>query len=191
MRFTLLLMALFVSASAAAHQPILDKGQGSNTREDPYRVEQPEISKAIYSELTGSDHYYRIDSDTPFAFYAGVTVAKVDNCALSQVYSFDVLDADFNLIDQRSGEDFEWWPWYEEFGKKWYWVGPEIGKDFASDREYAAGTYYVRVYNQDNTGRYVLVIGDIEKFTLPVIARTLVTLPRINNRYWDDVTCEP
>jgi hypothetical protein len=33
------------------------------------------------------------------------------------------------------------------------------------------------------------VVGDIEKFTLPVIARTLVTLPTINNKYWDDVVC--
>ena len=190
MRFKTFIIATLLSITAAAHQPILDKGKFPNTRDEPYVVKQPEISKAIYSELTGSDHYYRIESETDFAFYAGITVAKVDDCALETVFSYEVLDADFNVIDQRSGDDFEWWPWYEEYGKKWYWVGPEIGKDFASDRQYAAGTYHIRVFNQDNQGAYVLVIGDIEKFTLPVIARTLVTLPTINNKYWDDVVCD-
>ena len=189
MRLKTFVIAALMSITAVAHQPILDKGKLANTREDPYVIEKPEISKAIYSELTGSDHYYRIDSDTEFAFYAGITVAKVDDCALDTVFSYDVYDAEFNLIDQRSGEDFEWWPWFEEFGKKWYWVGPEIGEDFASDRMYAAGSYYIRVHNQDNLGAYVLVVGDIEKFTLPVIARTLVVLPTINNKYWDDVVC--
>jgi hypothetical protein len=189
MHLKTLVIATLLSVSAFAHQPILDKGKLANTQEEPYVIEKPEISKAVYSELTGRDHYYRIDSDTDFAFYAGITVAKVDDCRLQTVFSYEVLDADFNVIDQRSGEDFEWWAWYEEFGKKWYWVGPEIGKDFASDRTYDAGTYYIRVFNKDNQGPYVLVVGDIEKFTLPVIARTLVTLPTINNKYWDDVVC--
>lgn len=191
MRTYILVLLSILSLQSAAHQPLLDKGTLANTATDPYIIEKPEISKAVYSELTGDDHYYRIDSAVPFQFYTGITVPKIDDCALETVFSYEVLDADFHIIDSRSGDNFEWWPWYEEFGKKWYWVGPEIGKDFAADREYAAGTYYIRVYNQDNLGNYVLVVGDIEKFTLPVIARTLVVLPKINNKYWNDVSCLP
>lgn len=189
MRFLGLVMLGLMSLHLGAHQPVLDKGSLANSADDPYVIEKPEISKAVYSELTGEAHFYRIESDVPFQFYAGITVPKIDNCALETIFSYEVLDANFHIIDSRSGDAIEWWPWYEKFGKKWYWVGPEIGEKFASDREYAAGTYYIRVFNQNNLGNYVLVVGDIEKFTLPVIAKTLVVLPKINNKYWNDVSC--
>ncbi|MEX2353146.1 MAG: hypothetical protein WD709_03085, partial [Gammaproteobacteria bacterium] len=53
----------------------------------------------------------------------------------------------------------------------------------------AAGTYYLKVYSDDNQGNYVLAVGDIERFTPLVILKTLFTLPRINNRFWDKDEC--
>jgi hypothetical protein len=103
--------------------------------------------------------------------------------------SFDVLDSNLQVIDSVDGKSFEWWEWYEEFGKDWYWVGPELGKEFKSDRIYEAGTYYIRVFNGSNEGQYVLAVGDVEKFTLPVIARTILTMPKINSRFWNDRIC--
>jgi len=35
----------------------------------------------------------------------------------------------------------------------------------------------------------VLAVGDIEKFTPLVIAKTLVVLPRINKKFWDKNNC--
>ncbi len=135
--------------------------------------------------------YYRIVSDVPFRFYAGVTVPKIDGCPLTQRFSFDVLDGKLEPILAADGEKFEWWPWYEGFGKKWYWVGPEVGAEFKSDREFAAGTYFIRVFNAENRGRYVLAVGDIESFTPDVIAKTMIVMPGINRDFWDSVTCAP
>ena len=183
-KITLLLIAA-ISFPAIAHQPVLDDNENPHTRTSPFVIDKPEVSKAIFSELNGQPDYFQIKSDQPFDFYVGITQAKLDNCPRQNWFSIDILDDNFEIINQKNGKDFDWWPWYEKFGKKWYWVGPEIGEDFASNRVYDAGTYYIRVYNQNNQGKYVLATGDDEKFGPFVIARTLVTLPTINNRFWN------
>ena len=72
---------LLVSLSVHAHQPVLVT-DSDNTAEAPYFIAQPEISKAIFSELKGKPHYFRIDSNSSFEFYAGITVPKIDGCPL-------------------------------------------------------------------------------------------------------------
>ncbi len=184
----IILSVILVLKSAEAHQPVLNS-EKSSSEEKPYIIEEPEVSKAIFAELKGEPHYYRIDSNTKFKFYAGITTPKIDNCPLTKKFSFDVLDSEFELIKKKDGENFNWWPWYEKHGEKWYWIGPEIGEEFKSNREYNEGTYYIRVYNQTNTGQYVLAVGDIESFPISVIIKMLFTLPSINSAFWDDVTC--
>lgn len=182
------LLAL-VSAPAMAHQPVTVP-EAHHSLEAPFEVPEPEISKAFFGKLGGQPEYYRIVSTTAFRFYAGITVPRIEGCPLEQRFSFDVLDANLDSIVAADGERFDWWPWYERFGQKWYWVGPEIGAHFKSDRVFAAGTYYIRVFNADNTGRYVLAVGHIESFPLDVIARTLLMMPGINRDFWDSVSCK-
>jgi len=179
---------LFAITSSLAHQPILNS-DGEMSSDQPYVIENPEISKAIYSTLDGTDHYYMISSDKPFNFYAGLTVPKIDDCDDFLRFSFAVLDNDFHIIQEFDGQQFQWWEWYEPYGKKWYWVGPEYGEDFKSSNVFDAGTYYIKVYNKDNIGKYVLAVGDIEKFTPFVIARAIVTVPIINKKFWDKSNC--
>ena len=155
----------------------------------PYLIENPEISKAIYSTLTGTAHFYMISSDKPFNFYAGLTVPKIDECNNFPRFSFAVLDRDFHIIQEFDGQNFQWWEWYEPYGKKWYWVGPEYGEGFKSSNVFDEGTYYIKVFNKDNIGKYVLAVGDIEKFTPLVIAKTIITLPSINKKFWDKNNC--
>ena len=177
-----------VSRSVDAHQPVLSS-DSANTAKAPYIIEEPEISKAIFSELKGKPHYYRIDSDSKFKFYAGITVPKIDDCPLAEKFSFEVLDTDFRLVERKDGENFNWWPWYEKHGEKWYWIGPEIGEKFKSNGVYKEGTYYLRIFNRFNTGRYVLAVGDTESFPFTVIVQMLFTMPKINSAFWDDVNC--
>jgi len=182
------LIFLFAITSSLAHQPILNTGK-EMSKSNPYLIEDPEISKAIYSTLSGTNHFYKISSKTSFNFYVGLTVPKIDDCFDFQRFSFTVLDQDFHTIQEFDGQNFKWWEWYEPYGKKWYWVGPEYGKNFKSTNTYNAGTYYIKVFNKDNIGKYVLAVGDIEKFTPIVIAKTIVTLPRINKQFWDNNNC--
>ena len=181
-------VCLFAVTSSLAHQPILNTTEEMSAS-NPYVIKEPEISKAIYSTLNGADHFYKISSDIPFNFYAGLTVPKIDDCADFPRFSFAVLDQDFHSIQELDGQNFQWWEWYEPYGKKWYWVGPEYGEDFKSTKIFDAGTYYIKVFNKDNKGNYVLAVGDIEKFTPLVIAKTLVILPKINNQFWDRSNC--
>ncbi len=181
-----LLLLLFTHAYA--HKPVLNKNS-TYPPDAPYEIEDPEISKAIYSTLSGNPHYYRIQSDVNFDFYAGILAAKIGECALDSKFSFEVLDSEFHRIDLADGENFEWIPWYEEYGKQWYWNGPEIGENFLSDRVYKAGTYYIKVFNETNTGQYIMAVGDIEKFSFTDIVGLLFSMGDIENEFWNPSLC--
>ena len=187
---SLIISFLFLSlfTQVYAHKPVLNENS-TYPPEAPYEIEEPEISKAIYSTLTGDPHYYRIQSDIDFDFYAGILAAKIGECALDRKFSFEVLDSEFHSINVADGENFEWEPWNEEYGKQWYWNGPEIGKNFLSDRVYKAGTYYIKVFNKTNTGQYIMAVGDIEKFSFTDIVGLLFSMGDIEDEYWDPSLC--
>ena len=77
--------------------------------------------------MNGTAHFYVVSNDKPFNFYVGLTVPKIDECNNFPRFSFAVLDRDFHIIQEFDGQYFQWWEWYEPYGKKWYWVGPEYG----------------------------------------------------------------
>ena len=185
------LLIIFFSINTFAHQPRLnEEGDYAMSKDDPYIIKDPEISKAIYSTLDGAEHFYKIKSNEDFNMYAGITVAKQDDCPDEfQKFSFSILDENFNTLHAFDGESFKWWSWYEEYGKKWYWVGPEYGADFKSTNIFKKGTYYLKVNNNSNQGNYVLAVGDIEKFNALVIGKMMLVLPKINKKFWNKNNC--
>ena len=185
------LLIIFFSINTFAHQPRLnEEGDYAMSKDDPYIIKDPEISKAIYSTLDGAEHFYKIKSDEDFNMYAGITVAKQDDCPDEfQKFSFSILDENFNTLHAFDGESFKGWSWYEEYGKKWYWVGPEYGADFKSTNIFKKGTYYLKVNNNSNQGNYVLAVGDIEKFNALVIGKMMLVLPKINKKFWNKNNC--
>ena len=183
-----LILFLIFCTQAYAHKPVFNENS-SYPPDAPYEIEDPEISKAIYSTLSGDPHFYRIESDIDFNFYAGILGAKIGECALEEKFSFEVLDSEFHLIYLADGENFEWTPWYEEYGKQWYWNGPEIGENFLSNEVFKAGTYYIRVFNNSNSGNYIIAVGDIEKFSLTDIVGLVFSMGKIENKFWDPNLC--
>jgi hypothetical protein len=187
LKTVLLIALLFVPYSLFAHQPVLNEFE--STQNNPYIIKSPEISKAIFSTLIGYPHYYQISSSVKFRFYAGITTPRIEDCDFHQRFAFSILDENMELIADFNDDTFEWWSWYEEFGKKWYWIGPEFGEKFKSNTQFEPGTYYIKVYNIANSGNYVLAVGDDEKFTPWVILKLLFKLPKINKRFWSDIDC--
>jgi hypothetical protein len=183
----LALVLITTVSPAFAHLPVLDTGP--KTLATPFEIEDAEHSKAIYAILDGDADYYRLDESEPFDFYVGLTAAKLESCGLKATFSVDILDEDMELIDRRIGDDFEWWPWFEKFGKNWYWIGPEIGQDFRSTAQYPAGVYFVRVYNRTNTGKYVLAIGDDERFEASTFLKIRSTVAQTQAMFWDEADC--
>ena len=84
-RIITFLFCSILSMHAFAHKPVLNENS-TYPADAPYEIEEPEISKAIYSTLTGDPHYYRIQSEIDFDFYAGILDAKVGECALEQTF---------------------------------------------------------------------------------------------------------
>jgi len=189
MKKSLSLISLLIFCTQThAHKPVLNENS-SYPPDAPYEIEDPEISKAIYSTLSGDPHFYRIQSAEDFDFYSGILAAKIGDCALESKFSFEVLDSDFHLLYLADGENFVWSPWYEEYGKQWYWNGPEIGQNFASNKVFKAGTYYIKVFNDTNTGQYILAVGDIEKFSLTDIVGLIFSMGEIENEFWESKQC--
>lgn len=180
---------VLLSSSLLAHKTILNE-RSDYPIDAPYEVEEPEISKAIFSTLDGGPHYYKITSEKDFNFYVSVLAAKIEGCDQKYKFSFEVLDSEFHQIIFADGDIFDWWPWFEKYGDQWYWVGPEIGENFASNQVFKAGTYYIRVFNQNNKGKYIFAIGDIEDFSFSDIIGTIFSMGAIEDQFWGKDQCK-
>ncbi len=153
---TILLLMVLLSLSFA-HQPKIILGKDAPLS-NPIIVTVPEISKAYYGELSGTPQYYQITSDEPFLLYTGILIPDIIG---QQPYavSAEVLDSSGKRILFLDGSAHEWEPFYEEFGGDWYLDGPE------AEKELQPGTYYIKVFNDGNSGRYSLTIGKEEYFS--------------------------
>jgi hypothetical protein len=154
------IMIVLFGQAAYAHRPVIVRDDSS--KKNPVIVEEPEISWAYYGELNGKSHYYKITSSEPFTLYVNILVPDTDpEGALISLHnmSLEVLK-DNTLLHKAEGMDFQWRRFYEPYGKDHYYIGPEF------EQQAEAGEYYVRVFNNNNRGKYSLAIGKIEKFTV-------------------------
>ena len=160
-----------------AHQPKLIKYSPSSN--EPHDVIDPEISKAYYGKLSGEPHYYKIKSDTEFSFYAGISIPKIDDNI--KWISLEVLDENNNLIYSEDGKEYDWKSWYEPYARDWYWIGPQIGthndREFKESLKVEAGTYLIKVFNDDNVGSYSLAVGDKEFFGANMLEKISIWTP--------------
>lgn len=167
-----------LSLTSYAHQPriVYDLNIDEKT---PVMIENPEVSQAFYGSLKGHPDYFRIVSNESFSFYLEVLVPYVDGIGTD--VSVEVF-SDGEEVLTLDGSDFKWEYYYEEYAGDAYYKGPEKKKDIS------AGTYNIRVSSSDNSGKYVLVVGEREEFPVSEILKTLWTLPFLKegffNRCW-------
>ena len=177
-KIVLLIILFLISFTYAfAHQPKLIKYSPNSNK--PHEVIEPEISKAYYGKLIGEPHYYKIESDVEFSFYAGITIPKIDDNV--KWISLEVFDQNNNSIYYEDGKEYNWKAWYEPYARDWYWVGPQIGthndKEFKGSLKFESGTYIIKVFNEDNRGSYSLAVGDIEFFGANIIEKISIWTP--------------
>jgi len=162
-KVTLFLLCILVFSlivtNIYAHRPVIVKNESS--KDKPVIIKNPEISYAFYGILSGEPHYYKIVFSKPFDFYVNILVPdylpKTDLITKHDM-SFEVLkdNTSIYIID---GNNFEWKRFYEPYGRDNYYMGPEF------DKNVEAGTYYIKVFNKTNTGKYSLATGKKESFT--------------------------
>lgn len=173
----LILILIFLLATVsivAAHQPRLDSGTNPSIS-NAIPVTDPEISQAFYGQLQGQPNYYKITSDKPFKFYLNLLVPASPGIPPDYI-SAEVIDFSGNTIITINGTNSTWETYFEEFGGDYYLKGPEVRQDLT------AGTYYIKVFNAKNQGKYSIAVGEIESFPLDESLAAVVTIPLLKEQ---------
>lgn len=172
MSYRVVLLFLLMCLVVNSHQPRIAQ------ESDLIVVENPEISKAYYGELKGEPATYTFSSEQEINIYINLLVPYTGT-EKHEVFSAELLDAEGKQVALLDGYEHNWTTFYEEFGQDTYWKGPELGEDFKSTGKIPAGTYYIKVFNENNTGKYVLAVGDKESFPITEIINAIITVPII------------
>jgi hypothetical protein len=172
----LLAIALIMVVSIAdAHEPrIVFDNQTSP--ENPVKIEDPEISKAYYGILDGTPDFYDIEAHQPFRLYMNILVPDLKD---SRTDFIAEVSSQGKTLLVLNGTDYNWTKFYEEFAGNDYLKGPEICDNLSE------GLYHIKVYNQGNSGKYSLAVGDIESFPPSEIMNALFTLPKIQSEFFE------
>ena len=165
----IIILIIFLSLSfSIAHQPRL--ASDSSSLENPIMVSNPEISQAFYGDLNGNPAYYKISSNEEFRLYVNLLVPDTPGSG-EKLVSAEILDENQNMLAILDGNDFDWEVFFEPFGGDSYLKGPEFNQTVP------AGTYYIRVFNNENQGSYSLAVGDIETFPPDESLNAILLLP--------------
>ncbi len=164
-----LVFLLILATPTSAHNPRLVFDQESSL-DKPFLITQPDISQAFYGQLRGANDYYQVNLNSDQAFYFQILVPDVPN--IQKNISAELINLNTQeLITTLKPEEATWNNFYEPFGGDNYWQGPEATINLL------AGNYLIKVFNPNNDGKYVLVVGQKESFPLSEIIRTTRDLP--------------
>lgn len=161
----LILTVICLLGVVAAHQPRL--APSTAPIDNPIIIKKPEISQAFYGQLQGKPVYYMIESPKEFRLYVNILIP--DNPGENQLVYAKILDDKGKTIKELGPG--EWKPYFEEFGGDYYLKGPEFNETIP------AGKYYIMVFNEQNKGKYVLAVGDIEAFPADEALKAIILLP--------------
>jgi len=161
-----ILFFLFLG-SVSAHQPRLVY-DGLSSADNPFVINNPEISQAFYGMLKGQPDYYTISETEGFELYLQILAPDVSNARTDFVAE---IVFDDKIIILKKNES--WDKFYEEFAGDNYLNGPE------TELSTEPGKYVIKVSNTGNEGKYVLVVGKIESFPFNEIIKTYINLPRL------------
>lgn len=201
---TLVLGLLFCSWTqwAQAHVPYLERYDFTEKR--PFIVDDVEQSIAVYSWLDSEDDldFFQFDVSEPVRLFVEVILpvcpsyvnfrpwfAIIGPGLPPPLYELPIdLPEGYGAVvmaDEDTGEPRE--RFYEPFGGKWYFQGPQFDEIVESAGEWA-------VIYWDPTGHrgdYVAVIGTEERFEGQDILRVLINTPIIRQDGELHVPCGP
>jgi hypothetical protein len=167
----LLMIYGIISAPAEAHQPRFP-GTGTTV------VNDPDVSQAWYAELGGAPAEYRVVVKDSLLLYVAVLVPAMP--FVTKDYTAVVSTGENGgekVVFTLDRPAAEWTDFFEPVAGDHYWQGPE------QRVRVGPGTYFVRVSNPGNRGKYVLAIGERESFPPSEIARVIGVMPKLK-RYF-------
>lgn len=167
---TIIFLLIGVAGSALAHQSRLV------LNETVVKVEDPEISKAYYGQLSDNPVVYQIEASQPFNLYVNFLVPATDNIRKDFIIE---IRKESELIEIFNTAGYNWTNFYEPFARDNYFQGPEF------KQKVGAGSYEIEIFNSDYQGKYILAIGEKEDFSLKEIIRATYLLPVIKNQFFN------
>jgi hypothetical protein len=161
MKYPILFLALFFSSLSFAHQPYWNE---SSTLEQPFTIENVTVSKALFGNLeAGEADYFRLEVADGFTLDSSLFVGG--GCSETfnpQLYLLnpkaETSDVTFALPEGYGSmlAKGEWKP-YSGHGLN--------GREGPSLREtLSAGTYYLVVQSNEESGFYLVSLGGSEAF---------------------------
>jgi hypothetical protein len=169
----LALVCLVVATNTlSAHQPRYPVGQD-------VRVQDPGTSQAFYGELQGQPALYHFALRESLLLYVGVLVPDIPN--IHKDFSAELrvrLGGHDSLLQLLDGARAQWSVFHEPVANDDYFQGPEFR------RMVGPGEYEVEVSRPANRGKYVLAIGEAERFTVSDFIRIYGMLPRLKRDYF-------
>jgi peptidase E len=161
--FFLVLCLFIFPVNVLAHQPRIVYLQSGEAQ-----IQNPELSQAFYDELKGQPRNYLINSEKDFKLYINLLTPAHANPTGKYSAKVYFKDQEVAFLD---GENLKWEQFYEEFGRDYYYKGPEFTKDLP------AGNYKITVYAQENLGKYVIAVGKTESYDLRALLNVYWQLP--------------
>jgi hypothetical protein len=125
--------------------------------------------------LTGQPDYYQISSNKTFELFVNILVPQSPGIS-NDFVSAQITDSSGKTIALLNENNTDWTPMFEPFGGDYYLQGPTF------DQNVSAGTYYVKVFNKNNIGKYSLAIGDIESFPPDESLKSLISIPMLKEQ---------
>lgn len=164
-------LILFAS-NAAAHQPFLE--EDDITASTPWPIADPAISTAIYATLDrpADVDYFTFEAAAGQQILIAMTIPQIegqDDFAPTIALLGPGLTGEAATLPQRVVIESGWGselippteeglPYFEQFGRRWYWDRQEVRLIMPQD-----GTYIAAVWSDQNeVGRYTFVMGQQE-----------------------------
>ncbi len=135
----------------------------------PKIIKNPEISQGFYGELKEDPDYYKIIAEEEFDLYLNIMAPDVEDAWTD----FSVGIYGDNKTITLEGDRFEWENYYDRTTENRYLKGPTYEETLEK------GEYLIQVYNEENEGKYVMVIGDKPYFSPKEVITYILVQPKL------------
>lgn len=145
-------------------------------------IKNPEISQAFYGELKGRAAYYLIDLAAEQNLYFQILAPDLPEIQKDKIVTVEYtpeLGQPITSFVKIESASTTWENFYEEYAGDNYLAGPSA-KKLAE-----LGYYIIKITSPDNTGKYVLVVGEKEEFSALEMAKALITIPQLKTKFFD------
>ena len=178
----ILLTAVFVVFSFAVGSGVLAHEPRYVKDDQLVIIKNPDISQAFYGELKGWPAYYLIDLKQAQDLYFQILAPDLPGIQKDKTVAVDyapVLGQPAVSFVTINPDSAVWHNFYEEYAGDNYWQGPEVKKMGE------AGYYIIKITSPDDTGKYVLVVGEKEEFPVGEMVKALITIPQLKTKFFN------